>query len=316
MHHATAGKHRPGNFRRFFFRGLALVLPTVLTIWILALAYSFVQKNIAEPINRGLRWAVVMTGVPEPTDRDRIAARESLTLEERSDWSAIQQRFIADTAGNPNPAELKRLEEAWLEPYARRAAILRYWNSVTLGQWRVLDVLGLVLAIILIYMMGALLGGYIGSRIVKRVEELLRRVPLIRNVYPAVKQLTDFLVGAENEDEQHAKAKFSRVVAVQYPRKGIWSIGLVTGATMRTVERAAGQPCLTIFIPNSPTPFTGFVITVPREDTIDLPLSIEEALKAIVSLGVVIPPGEVTNGGGAKPAPVALVERAAEAPPG
>jgi len=88
------------------------------------------------------------------------------------------------------------------------------------------------------------------------------------------------------------------VVAVQYPRKGLWSVGMVTGDTMSRIQEAAGEPCLTVFIASSPTPFTGYVITVPKGDTVDLPITVEDALKFAVSGGVVIPANQAIVDGG------------------
>jgi len=103
-------------------------------------------------------------------------------------------------------------------------------------------------------------------------------------VYPYVKQVTDFLVG-----DTTGQIQFNRVVAVQYPRKGLWSVGLVTGDTMGRIEARAERKCITVFMPSSPTPFTGYVITVPVEDTIELAISIDEALRFTVSGGVILP---------------------------
>ena len=82
---------------------------------------------------------------------------------------------------------------------------------------------------------------------------------------------------------------FSRVVGVEYPRKGIWSMGLVTGSGIKKIIAKVEKEFLTILIPTSPTPFTGFVIMVPKEDTVDLDMTIEEALRFAVSGGVITP---------------------------
>ena len=83
--------------------------------------------------------------------------------------------------------------------------------------------------------------------------------------------------------------EFSRVVAVEYPRKGIWSLGLVTGPGMRTVHEQLGGDLLTVFIPSSPTPVTGYTITVRRNEVIDLPMSIDDAFRFTISGGVIMP---------------------------
>ena len=259
--------HPRKSFRQFFFRGLGILLPTILTIWILVAVYNFVDQKIASPINEGVRWLVLKTSdYPSVTDAEVDAAAEGLTGEDRAQWVA---------SGRPR---------AYLEYRARRADLEQRWDSIRIGAWAVMDLTGLVIAILLIYAVGRVLGGFLGRGVTVQGERLLLRVPLFKQVYPYVKQVTDFFVG-----EKDAKFQFNRVVAVQYPRKGLWSVGLVTGDTMRDIQRAAEDDCMTVFIPSSPTPFTGYVITVPKKDTVDLPITIDDALRFCVSGGVIVP---------------------------
>jgi uncharacterized membrane protein len=111
--------------------------------------------------------------------------------------------------------------------------------------------------------------------------------PFLRQVYPYVKQVTDFLLTQEEQTKM-----FSRVVAVEYPRKGIWSVGYATGSGIRKIVEGQEKEFVTILIPTAPTPLSGFVIMVPKEDTIDLDMSIEEALRFIISAGVIAPQGK------------------------
>ena len=262
-----------GNFRKFFVRGLGILLPSILTIWILVTAYQFVQSYIAQPINMGVR-ALVLQVSPWP------AATEQELIEHRAEVISDAGKRKALEAAGPG-ADAK---DAWLRADLRRAKLTDWWDSYAL----VLDLIGLVVAIVLIYAAGLVVGSFIGRHIYQRGEQVIHRLPLVGRVYPAVKQVTDFFVGDSSQ-----RMAFNRVVAVQYPRKGIWSVGLVTGATMRAIQAEAGAECLTIFVPSSPTPFTGYVITVPKSDTIDLPITIEDALKFAVSGGVLIPPQQV-----------------------
>lgn len=288
------------DFKKFFLRGLAIVLPTALTIWLLVIAYQFVNQNIAGPINAGVRAAVIkFSDWPEPTDQDFTDIYDDLPRSRRDDWEVTELAGIKDDlnviALRPDVERAKRLE--WQKEQddivfrARLHAFEAKWDSIRLGQLRVLNLIGVVLAIVLIYIAGVLVTSFIGRRFYRMGENLIARMPLVRNVYPAVKQVTDFFFG----DEADEKANFNRVVAVQYPRKGLWSVGLVTGDTMSLIEETAGQRCLTVFVPSSPTPFTGYVITVPKADTIDLPISVEEALKFAVSGGVVIPHNQLID---------------------
>ena len=277
--------------RQFFLRGLAIILPTVLTIWLVSVSYQFVANFIARPINAGVRWTTVhLSPWPDATDADFDQAFDALNKPQREMW-AMQEAKLEQELGPHFPPELRITERhKWMRQQqpvnqlARQAALERWWQSIRIGRWAVMDLIGLIVAIGLIYAVGVLLSGFIGRRIYLRGEKLIDRVPLISRVYPAVKQVTDFFVGADNK-----KARFSRVVAVEYPRRGIWSVGLVTGETMRHIQNQAQADCLTVFIPSSPTPFTGYVITVPKAETIELPVSIEDALKFAVSLGVVVP---------------------------
>ncbi len=287
------------NFRRFFIRGLAIVLPTILTIGVLLWAARLVDQTIAAPINAGIRELVIrFTDYPPAEDADFVDAFAPLELEKRSEYDAFR-RYASERAGDfgygnfsnlPDPTQ-RDIELEWMksEPdnilLGRRVAFEKRWNRYRLGSWPVFNLIGLLLAIVLVYTVGAFLSRSIGNRLWKIGENAISRVPLVGRVYPAFKQITDFIFGDDSED----KLKFNRVVAVQYPRKGLWSVGLVTGNTMRTIQDTAGQHCLTVFVPSSPTPFTGYVITVPVTDTVDLPVTIEDALKFAVSGGVVVP---------------------------
>jgi len=111
--------------------------------------------------------------------------------------------------------------------------------------------------------------------------------PVMRRVYPYVKQVTNFILPPEEQAQ-----RFSGVVAVEYPRKGVWSLGFVTGEGLRSVVERLGSEFLTVMVPTSPTPVTGWVITVPKADTIALDMTVEEALRFIVSAGVIAPDGE------------------------
>jgi uncharacterized membrane protein len=295
----TASKHSNQTFRQFFLRGLGIVLPTILTIWILVAVYQFVDQKIADPINRGTRWLVVRASPwPAATDDDYsfIAAQLVNNQIENPEIAAQWRRYrtsIAPRLGpNPDPEvmlnEARQFVRAELPLAARQHRLNVLWNKVRIGDWAVLDLIGLLVAVLLIYAIGRMAGGFIGRRLYSVGESWLRRVPGFKHVYPYVKQVTDFFVGDETE-----RLQFNNVVAVQYPRKGIWSIGLVTGDTLQRVQEAAKQECMTVFIPSSPTPFTGYVITVPVEDVVDLPITIDDALRFCVSGGVIVPENQV-----------------------
>lgn len=259
------------NFRKFFFRGLTILLPSVLTVWILMAGYGFVKTKIADPINAGLREVVLYVSRWPTVLEEQIVAHQR-SVEADPQWHGRWQ-----AAGGTRD---------WLRHDTRRTLLARWWNRYPFP----LDLIGLVVAGVLIYLVGGVVGSLIGNQIYRRGERMLQKIPLIRQIYPSVKQVTDVLFGTSDQT-----IRFSRVVAVEYPRKGLWSVGLVTGDTMRAIADRAGDDCLTVFVPSSPTPFTGYVITVPKNDTIDLQVSIDEALRFTISGGVIVPVSQQIN---------------------
>jgi uncharacterized membrane protein len=130
------------------------------------------------------------------------------------------------------------------------------------------------------------------------------KIPIVRAIYPAVKQVTDFVIADKSSQFQG-----SRVVAVQPHEKGIWSIGLITGPGLQPLTDATGEDMVTVFVPSSPTAFSGYVLVVPRPSVVELPLSVEEAMRLLVSGGVLMPTKE------GKPAIVGPSREQIEAPP-
>ena len=173
------------------------------------------------------------------------------------------------------------------------ATFHRWWSD------HYLDGVGFILAIIGIYFIGRFVASFFGRFVWRLVERALYRTPVFKQIYPNIKQVTDFLLRERN-------VEFSRVVAVEYPRKGVYSLGLVTGPAMRAIQGAVAPELLTVFIPSSPTPVTGYTITVRRDEVIDLPLTIDEALRFTVSGGVLMPPSQQLAGRGGE----TLVRRA------
>ena len=155
------------------------------------------------------------------------------------------------------------------------------------SQWY-LAILSFLVAITLVYFVGFFVASVAGRGIYRLIEAGFVRLPGVRAVYPYVKQVTDILFTTRTIRD------FNRVVAVEYPRRGIYSLGLVTGTGMRSVCDASGEELLNIFIPSSPTPLTGYTIMVPAREIVDLPLTVDQAFKFVISGGVILPPGELT----------------------
>ena len=166
------------------------------------------------------------------------------------------------------------------------------------------DAIALVLLLGVIWLAGFMVATYIGKALFRRLDRVYSRIPLIRVVYPALKQVSDFFLARRS-------VRFSRVVAIEYPRRGIFSIAFVTGDGLRQLTAENGEQLVTVFIPSSPTPITGYTAFVRRSEVISLNLSVDEAVKLIMSGGVIIPDREklqapdslAEDGGEAAPAP-------------
>lgn len=144
--------------------------------------------------------------------------------------------------------------------------------------------LGLVVTLLIIVLVGVFSVHLFGRVAFQAIETALNRLPVVKSIFPAVKQLTQFLFKEEGEP-----SAFRRVVLVQYPRPGAYSIAFVTNE-FQTHAPGRAMTLLTLLIPNPPSPFTGPIIFVPKEEVIPLDLPIEEAVKLVVSGGVVASP--------------------------
>jgi len=259
------------RFKGYFLHGLAVLLPSILTIWLFVWGYTFIQEKISVHINRGLVHIIALVA----NERVEISEKEVRayllnTKPELSDNEGELQIHLKrpDIQRKARIEQLKKtLAKTWIDGH----------GSIT----------GFIVAVVGVCILGALMASYVGRSLLRTIEKFIMNTPILRNVFPYVKQVTDFLL--TNEEQ---KKLFSRVVAVEYPRKGIWSVGLVTGSGLEKVVRSVKREFLTVLIPTSPTPFTGFVITVQKKQTIDLDMTIEEALRFIVSGGVITPGSE------------------------
>ncbi len=141
--------------------------------------------------------------------------------------------------------------------------------------------IGIVGVLLFVYFIGLVVRGYVGSRLVSRVDRFFERFPVIKSIYPHARQVADFLFGTHN------RLGFRRVVAVQYPRRGIYTVGFLTGDGVKDVQDQSGQNLVSVFIPTSPAPMTGFVILVPVGDVMELEMGVEEAIRYTVTAGMV-----------------------------
>ncbi len=284
---AVAQEHFLDDFRRFFLRGLGALVPTLFTFAIIVWAYQLVNENVGFYITRGLlglcSW-VREQPAPGFVNPEVDALRYGTKLAE---WDDEGRRLTVEYQIIQNCSRLESLA-AESVGVVRPRALEDALEAKNDALWQLafvkykLHMLGFLIAIILVYFMGFFLASFLGRTSWRAAERLLYRIPLIRAIYPNVKQVTDFLLTERS-------VEFSGVVAVQYPRKGIWSVGLNTGGPMKQVQKRVASDLVTVFIPSSPTPVTGYVIQVPQEDVIELNMTIDEGLRFTISAGVIKP---------------------------
>ena len=284
------------GFRRAILRGLGVVLPPLLTIVVLIWAWKTVEAYVLGPIESGFRHAIVWS-ISETYDRVPEGATKSdpnkKLLEE---FSYNGKTFVPGPTGRRFlPEEVKKKvddETDYFGPYAPAPASANaYWHRYAerfyMPRWIVVPVFLIAFATVL-YFLGRLFTFRLGRWVVTSFDRGVLRIPVVNKVYGGVKQVTDF---AFNEHE----IEFNRVVAIEYPSKGIWSLGFVTGNSMREISEATGEEMLSVLMPTSPMPMTGFTVTVKRSDAIDLNLTIDEAIQFVVSCGVVVPMQQRTD---------------------
>ena len=141
-----------------------------------------------------------------------------------------------------------------------------------------IPLVNLFLALAVIFFLGVFGANILGRRILGAVESFLLRLPLVKTVYGSSKQLVETFQGNRS---------FQRVVLVQYPRKGIWTLGLVATERKDTMPLFATGKVLTVFIPTTPNPTSGFVLIVPPDEVVEVDYSVEEAFKFVISAGIV-----------------------------
>ncbi|GMR04089.1 MAG: DUF502 domain-containing protein [Gammaproteobacteria bacterium] len=142
--------------------------------------------------------------------------------------------------------------------------------------------LGIVLTVVVVFITGVIAANLVGRKLVSLGERILARIPLVRSIYSAVKQVTETIFSSSGKS-------FRKVVLVEYPRKGIWTLAFQTGEGADELQQKVGKPVTNIFVPTTPNPTSGFFLMVPREDVIELDLSVDDGLKMIISAGVVVP---------------------------
>lgn len=164
------------------------------------------------------------------------------------------------------------------------------WNPQNWG----IPGFGLLVVVAALTLIGMLTAGFAGRLFVKLSEAVLQRMPVIRSIYSAVKQIFETVLAQKTN-------AFREVVLIEYPRPGLWVLGFIAGTTAGEVGERLDQDMVNVFVPTTPNPTSGFLLFVPRKDLTVLDMTIEDGIKMVVSTGIITPPAKAKPVQTAKP---------------
>jgi len=295
-------------FRRAVLRGLAVLMPPLLTIVVLFVVWNTILHYVLEPIEGMARHTLVWYWSGDVLDRvpDDAIDKHVRTIgdQQRIAFKFGKKAYITLDNGQAIPTEVFDAVSAnpgQEDPRTAEAYYHRYVKIEWLQRQYVIPFL-LGIFILVCYLLGKILAAGVGRFILISTEQqILNRLPIIRHVYSSAKQVTDFFLSERD-------VEYTRVVAVEYPRRGIYSLGFVTGESMLDIGSAANEPVVSVLMPTSPMPATGFTVTVRKSEVIDLNITVDQAIQFIVSCGVVVPPQQHYTVVGSRIAP-AIADR-------
>ncbi len=149
--------------------------------------------------------------------------------------------------------------------------------------------LGIIVTILLIFICGLMTKSIIGNRVVRYGEALLDKIPFVSSIHMAIKKIVDSMVVYRNRS-------FKKVVLVEFPRKGAYALAFMTGMPGDAINQKIGQRCVSVYVPTTPNPTSGYFIIFPEAEVIQLDMSVEEAFTLIISCGIINPPERLQKG--------------------
>ena len=143
--------------------------------------------------------------------------------------------------------------------------------------------IGILIALVFFVLIGWFATNFLGKLLIRMAEYIVHKMPVIRTLYKAIKQIFETIMASQSQ-------AFREVVMLEYPRKGVWSIGFVTGRSEGEVQRVTANETINVFVPTTPNPTSGYLLFVPKKELKYLDMTVEEAAKLIVSAGIITPP--------------------------
>lgn len=294
-------RKKAGPITKAFLKGLSIILPAVITIAIFAWVWDILRVYVVELTIQGI-------------DSVKLFEPRKISQEELDQLSKDYFVVPVTPDGQPilngepvrKPENLVRMPRGMdlpdssrgLTPPGRERSVLQYildengWHrdydpiSGRLEGYNWFDyLLASVLGLTLVVLLGFVARNFFGRKLVGLLEWFVTRVPVVKSIYPHAKQLVEFFFTDKKPIE------FDTVAVIEYPRHGLWSIAFVTGSGLKTVQDHTEQRMVTVYVPSSPAPMTGYTIIMPAEDVIQVAMNVEEAMKFVISGGV-LPPKE------------------------
>lgn len=283
------------SFRRALWRGCAIIAPPLVTLLLLIWLMSAIDQYVLTPLETASRTLIVWSTADiynsPPTDATLLSENEKVSgfVYQGATYvhPPIGRRYLPDYIVRMVDAKLDLLPIAMQSPLSARDYYHAYVKIHYLPRWFTIPLL-LFVVFSLLFFVGRFLAAGVGKFFVTGFERVINQLPVVRNLYSSVKQVTDFVL-SDREIE------FTRVVAIEYPRVGIWSLGFVTSDSLPPLKIALNEEMVSVFMPTSPMPMTGFTVSVRKRDVIDMDLTIDQAVQFIVSCGVVCPPPMVPS---------------------
>jgi uncharacterized membrane protein len=271
-------------FRGAVLHGAALLLPPLLTLVIILWVGRTVENSAWQPATQVARDLLVASLADihdaladgAATDDPTVLLRGNTHYKRLENGQyvplSVYQTVLDQTPGDSPPTTGREAYERYID-----ATYLRPWLAIPVFLCGFLAVT---------YLLGRFIAAGVGRVFWNVVERGVNRVPVVNIVYSSVKQVTDFMLTESN-------LQFTRVVALEFPDKGLWQVGFVTGEGMRDIEDAPGDPLVSVLVSTSPLPVTGYTLMVRQSELVDLNITIDEACEYFFSCGVAIPPRKV-----------------------
>jgi uncharacterized membrane protein len=263
-------------FRRAVLRGLAVLCPPLLTVLILIWVVNTTKSYFLEPVTGWARESIVWCVADIRHDLPLQESAKTAKIDDKAYRRLDDGMFIPESV-----YEVVQRQPGQPPPTTAHEYYRRYTDLTYLKPYVAIPFF-LSLFILLLYFLGKFMAVGMGRFFWDSFDRMISRLPVVRSVYSSIKQVSDFLLSDH-------PLKYSRIVAVEFPSPGLWTIGFVTNESFEAVKETAQEPVLVVLLPYSPIPHTGCTVIVLKSKCIDLDITFDQACQFVISCGGVVP---------------------------